>query len=207
VLVDRSFRFLGGDTQLLGNFEYRVPIFGPVQLAFFADIGSAFNLRGGADQEFSTEFLDDQPFLSGAGGLTTLALRRDTQLAFSPFSGAILVQGDRPLTRTEFGALSASTPINPATNLPFGVQEVFLRAFRRAGAEDAGVQTNTVARLSQSLFSKIGDYRSSVGAEMRIQLPVVNVPFRLIYAYNPNAKTEFIQERKTLFRFSIGRTF
>ena len=207
VLLGRSFRFLGGDTQLLGNFEYRVPIFGPVQLAFFADIGSAFNLRNVNDQEFSTEFLDDEDaaFLTGAG-LTTLALRRNQQLAFSALGG-LLVQGDRLLTREEFAALSRFGPADPRTGLPFGVQPVFLRAFSRTGAEDAGVQTNTVARLSESIFSKLSDYRSSVGGELRIQLPVVNVPFRLIYAYNPNAKTTLIQERKTLFRFSIGRTF
>ena len=29
----------GGDTQLIGNFEYRIKIFGPVTLAIFADIG------------------------------------------------------------------------------------------------------------------------------------------------------------------------
>jgi outer membrane protein insertion porin family len=57
VLVDRQFNFLGGDTQLLGNFEYRMPIFGPVSLAAFADIGSAFNIATKNDQIFSTEFL------------------------------------------------------------------------------------------------------------------------------------------------------
>jgi outer membrane protein insertion porin family len=207
LLIDQDFRFLGGDTQLLGNFEYRIPIFGPVQFALFADIGSAFNLRSLENQEFSTDFLDDQPFLSGAGGLTTLALRRNPTLAFSPVTGALLVQGDRLLTKEEFAALSRVGPLDPATNLPFGVQSVFLRAFRRTGAEDSGVQSNTVARLSDSIFSGLGDYRSSVGGELRIQLPVVNVPFRFIYAYNPNAKTEFIRERKSLFRFSIGRTF
>jgi len=31
--------FPGGDTQLIGNFEYRIPIFGPVTLAPFFDIG------------------------------------------------------------------------------------------------------------------------------------------------------------------------
>jgi outer membrane protein insertion porin family len=78
------------------------------------------------------------------------------------------------------------------------VQPVFLRG-------DA--QTNTVARISQSLFSKIGDYRSSLGLELRIQMPVINVPFRFIYAINPNAQDTLIQEKKRVFRFSIGRTF
>ncbi len=199
IQLTRDFRFLGGDTQLLGNFEYRIPLIGPAQFAFFADIGSSFNLRKTPDQTFSTNFLADQPFLTsiGVGSLTTLALRRNPQLAFSP-TGGIVVQGDRLVTKEQLAELTRIGPLDPATNLPFGLQPVFLRG---------EAQTNTVARFSQSLFSKIGDYRSSLGGELRIQLPVVNVPFRFIYAYNPNARTDFLQEKKTTFRFSIGRTF
>ena len=207
VQLTRDFRFLGGDTQLLGNFEYRIPLFGPVQLAAFADIGSAFNLTTRADQVFSTNFLADQPFLCPRGGLTELAVSRNPQLAISPSSPfvcggsvqrSLLVQGDRLLTKEEFAQLLRVGPTDPLTNLPFGVQPLYLRG---------EAQTNTVARVSQSLFSKIGDYRSSVGLELRIQMPVVNVPFRFIYAINPNAQTTLIQEKKRVFRFSIGRTF
>jgi outer membrane protein insertion porin family len=43
-------------------------------------------------------------------------------------------------------------------------------------------------------------------------VPVVNVPFRLIYAYNPNARDGIFSgvrlfEKRSVFRFSIGRTF
>ena len=62
--LPRSFTSVGGDTQILGNFEYRIPIITDiVSLAAFADIGSAFNLRTKSDQGFSSEFLDDFPFL------------------------------------------------------------------------------------------------------------------------------------------------
>src|SRR2546421_459455 len=43
VLIGRDLRFIGGDTQLLGNFEYRVPLFRPVSIAAYADIGSALH--------------------------------------------------------------------------------------------------------------------------------------------------------------------
>lgn len=208
VQIDRQFRFLGGDTQLLGNFEYRIPIFGPVALAAFADIGTAFNLSTGGDQTFSTEFLADQPFLCGSGGINQLVASRNKQLMTTPSNfacgtlgtvqPALLTQADRLLTKEEFSALQRVGPQDPLTGLPFGVQQIFLRG---------EAQTNTVARLSQSLFSKIGDYRSSVGLEMRIQMPVINVPFRFIYAINPNAQNTLIQEKKKVFRFSIGRTF
>ncbi|HVF56546.1 MAG TPA: outer membrane protein assembly factor BamA [Pyrinomonadaceae bacterium] len=208
LLLSRTFNFLGGDTQLLGNFEYRIPIFGPIQIAAFADIGSAFNLRSGGDQTFSSKFLPDQPFLSSQQGLAALVGRKypDLQVISSTQVDlrtglpvpALVIRGDRPVTRLEFADAQRVGQIDPLTGLPLGMQPVFLRG---------EAQTNTVARLSQSLFSKIGDYRSSLGAELRIQLPVVNVPFRLIYAYNPNARTDFISEKKSLFRFSIGRTF
>jgi len=54
-----------------------------------------------------------------------------------------------------------------------------------------------------------------MGAEVRFQIPILNVPFRLIYAYNPNARRDqtingfpfFFNEKKSVFRFSVGRTF
>jgi outer membrane protein insertion porin family len=72
-----------------------------------------------------------------------------------------------------------------------------------------------VVRLDQSLFAKFTDMRSSLGAEIRVQVPILNVPFRLIYAYNPNARKDqvingfpfFFDEKKSVFRFSVGRTF
>ena len=77
------------------------------------------------------------------------------------------------------------------------------------------MQTKTVVRLDQSLFAKFTDLRTSIGAELRVQVPILNVPFRLIYAYNPNARKDqvidgfpfFFDEKKTVFRFSVGRTF
>ncbi|MDQ6787360.1 MAG: hypothetical protein M3033_11195, partial [Acidobacteriota bacterium] len=64
-------------------------------------------------------------------------------------------------------------------------------------------------------FDKFSDIRSSVGLELRVQVPIVNVPFRLIYYFNPNAKIGFTQEAPGLFlpgkrngfRFTVGRTF
>jgi outer membrane protein insertion porin family len=92
------------------------------------------------------------------------------------------------------------------TGLPFGLQQVFMRG---------QAQRNTIVRLSQSLFANFGDIRTSMGGEIRVQVPILNVPFRLIYAYNPNAREDqvidgfpfFFNEKKSVFRFSVGRTF
>ena len=45
---------------------------------------------------------------------------------------------------------------------------------------------------------------TSTGVEARFTMPVLNVPFRLIYAWNPNR--DFYQP-KTAFKFAVGTTF
>jgi outer membrane protein insertion porin family len=222
VQLPRSFTSIGGDTQVLGNFEYRIPVIGnTVGLAAFADIGSAFNIRTKSDQIFSSNFLDDQPFLStvgfircpravSSGGVATVSLTTlaacngSTQLALVPtLAGPALVARDNRLVTTD----ELSDAIGPDTvGLPFGFQPVFIRG---------QAQTNTAVRLSQSLFAKFGDFRTSLGMEVRVQVPVINVPFRLIFAYNPNARQDqvidgfpfFFNEKKKVIRFSVGRTF
>ena len=117
-----------------------------------------------------------------------------------------MLRDNRLVTTTELDNARNLVGFDPVTGLPFGFQQVFLRG---------QAQTNTAVRLSQSLFSKFGDYRASLGMEVRVQVPVINVPFRLIFAYNPKArKDQFIDgfpfafnEKKTVMRFSVGRTF
>ena len=46
--------------------------------------------------------------------------------------------------------------------------------------------------------------RNSTGAEIRFQMPVLNVPFRLIYAINPTKDTF---QPRTAFKFAVGTTF
>jgi len=77
-----------------------------------------------------------------------------------------------------------------------------------------GQVTNTSIVRVNNAISGIGqNFRSSLGAELRVQVPVVGVPFRLIFAYNPNARTnrndprQIFIEQKRVIRFSIGRTF
>ena len=221
VRLPRSFTSVGADTQVLGNFEYRIPIIGSsVSLAAFADIGSAFNIRTKKDQLFSSNFLADQPFLSSVGFIacpristgfapvslsSLVACQTNTSLALSSNFG-LVARDNRLVSTQELDNARNLGPIDPLTLLPFGFQQVFLRG---------QAQTNTSVRLSQSLFDKFGDYRSSLGMEVRVQVPVINVPFRLIFAYNPNARKDqiidgfpfFFNEKKRVIRFSVGRTF
>jgi outer membrane protein insertion porin family len=152
--------FPGGDTSGVFNFEYRIPIFGPVTLAPFFDAGLN-------------------------------RITRASQLGLNP---------------ERVDQLNALFP-----------QSDF-----RARAIIAGAT------------QKI---RSSTGIELQVIMPVVNAPFRVYWAYNPsivqtnlqppivadrsyfpnaatynNALATFGQsypynERRSTFRFTIGRTF
>ncbi len=150
----------GGDTQGLFNFEYRIPIVGPVILAPFLDAG--------VDRILNANQLTMDP--------TQLA-NLNTQFPQANFSGKVVIA--------------------PGTQKP----------------------------------------RVSTGLELQVMLPVVNAPFRLYFAYNPSIVQEYLQppivadrssfpnaatftnavasygqaypffEKRTMFRFTIGRTF
>jgi outer membrane protein assembly factor BamA len=50
--------------------------------------------------------------------------------------------------------------------------------------------------------------RTSYGAELRFIMPVLNVPFRLIYAFNPNLSDfDKLYVRTSTFKFAVGTTF
>jgi outer membrane protein insertion porin family len=55
------------------------------------------------------------------------------------------------------------------------------------------------------------DFKTSTGAEVRFFMPVLNVPFRLIFAYNPQRSgvldNSFQPQSAFQFRFAVGSTF
>ena len=203
-LYSRNFRFIGGDTQLLANIEYRIPIFGPATLALFADVGSVFNLRNAGTQQINSEFLEDEKLLGG-GRLTALGLINTPVLEQS--FGSLLFYRGRVMTRTDYiNEFCRGNRYACPTSLSPQVQQLFLRG---------EVQQNSLLKVGESAFSKLNDFKASVGAELRVQVPIVNVPFRLIYYYNPNAKLGYTEElpgiflpgKRNGFRFTVGRTF
>ncbi|MDW8129369.1 MAG: outer membrane protein assembly factor BamA [Bryobacterales bacterium] len=152
--------FPGGDAQGVGNFEYRIPIVGPVNLAIFFDAGLNKILR-------------------------------PSQLTLNP---------DR---LAELNSKFPQAGFDGRVRIAEGTQRV----------------------------------RTSTGLELQVLLPVVNAPFRVYWAYNPTIVRRFLQppvvvdrshfpnqatfvnslvylgqpvpfwERRTTFRFTIGRTF
>ena len=57
----------------------------------------------------------------------------------------------------------------------------------------------------------MNDFKTSTGLELRIFMPMLNVPFRLIYYYNPQLDGVFndrlYEQERHGFRFSMGSTF
>jgi len=204
-LLTSTFRFIGGDTELLANLEYRIPLFGPATLAVFGDIGSVFNIRKTGTQVINSEFLADDTFL-GAGVMTGLALRNAPQLENS--FGSILYYNNRVMTKGDF--INEFCAQRTRLGCPVALPDVISQFYVRGEA-----QQNSLLKVDDALFRGIENYRSSVGLELRVQVPIVNVPFRLIYYYNPNAKVGFTEElpgiflpgKKSGFKFAVGRTF
>ena len=150
----------GGDTQGVANFEYRIPIVGPLTLALFFD-----------------------------AGVNRISLQNQLRL-------------------------------NP------GRIATLNGTFPQAGFENRSIVIDSTQKI-----------RTSTGVEFQIMMPVVNAPFRLYWAYNPTVVQQlFIPpiavtpsmfpnmatfqaatlsfanpapyfERRTMFRFTISRTF
>jgi outer membrane protein insertion porin family len=169
---------LGGDSQLLFNAEYRIPIIGPVAVVPFFDIGSAFNLTRLSDQFITSDFQSG----STLNGGTAVTLNPRGEIA------------------TPREIAQARTPETPPGALPPGFKLAFIKGDQST--------TENIA-LSKAAGSFLDNYRYSLGTEIRVQVPVINVPFRLIFALNPNARVNnpFVLERKHTIRFSVGRTF
>jgi outer membrane protein insertion porin family len=66
-----------------------------------------------------------------------------------------------------------------------------------------GPTTEVVGRASA--------FKTSTGVELRFFMPVLNVPFRLIYAWNPQRggvlDNDLLPAKRSTFKFSVGTTF
>jgi outer membrane protein insertion porin family len=122
-----QFSFPGGDIESVGNFEYRIPIYGSiVGLSYFLDVG-----------------------VNG--------ILRPSQLQLDP---------------TGLANLRATFPTVPISN--------------------------TLPLAQKSNFYP----RASTGIELVVQLPIVQVPFRIYYAYNISRYSEVVQPPRGEFFLS-----
>jgi outer membrane protein insertion porin family len=67
------------------------------------------------------------------------------------------------------------------------------------------------AQITTEVVGKAHAFKSSTGVELRFFMPVLNVPFRLIYAWNPSRAgvldNQLRPQKDTTFRFAVGTTF
>jgi outer membrane protein insertion porin family len=65
--------------------------------------------------------------------------------------------------------------------------------------------------LQSRVIGQTSAFKTSTGAEIRFFMPVLNVPFRLIFAYNPQRfgvlDNSLRPAKKFTFRFAVGSTF
>jgi outer membrane protein insertion porin family len=82
---------------------------------------------------------------------------------------------------------------------------LLLDPFATVTVSDPSFQDQTIVTGQRSAF------KTSTGAEVRFFMPVLNVPFRLIFAYNPQrggVRDNFLRPQRAFqFRFAVGTTF
>ena len=65
--------------------------------------------------------------------------------------------------------------------------------------------------ITTRVIGQTSAFKTSTGVELRFFMPVLNVPFRLIYAYNPQREgvldNNLRPQKETVFRFAVGTTF
>jgi len=67
------------------------------------------------------------------------------------------------------------------------------------------------AQVTTQVVGTAAAFKTSTGVELRFFMPVLNVPFRLIYAWNPSRAgvldNQLRPQKDTTFRFAVGTTF
>jgi outer membrane protein insertion porin family len=70
---------------------------------------------------------------------------------------------------------------------------------------------STLGRLDTRVVGQRAAFKTSTGLEIRFFMPVLNVPFRLIFAYNPSRggvlDNTLLPQKSFQFRFAVGSTF
>jgi outer membrane protein insertion porin family len=77
-------------------------------------------------------------------------------------------------------------------------------------AISALVDPNAPTATTQ-VIGQTSAFKTSTGVELRFFMPVLNVPFRLIYSFNPQREgvldNNYRPAKQTTFRFAVGTTF
>jgi outer membrane protein insertion porin family len=150
-----------------------------------------------------------------------------------PIFEKLFLGGEYTVRGFDLRTIGPADPISPYLivggnkSLLFNVEEQFtiagpvrLIAFYDAGQVQAGdsIQSSPFVNLGEyNTYNVPGkrfawkDFKTSTGLEVRFFMPVLNVPFRLIFAYNPQRSGVFdntlFPQKAFQFRFAVGSTF
>jgi len=218
-----SRRFMGGEQDIRG-FE----IWGVTPIAFIPSSTTVpvYNDNGTArtQKTVSNGAIIDSPVTMNVPTYQLITPGGDTQLLFN-FEYRIKIIG--PVTLAPFFDAGVDKILRESqlTVVPSHVNDLN-NSFPQAGFDG-------LVKIAPGTQKP----RASAGLELQVMLPVVNAPFRLYFAYNPSVVREYLQppivadrssfpnnatflrsvstfgqaypffEKRTLFRFTIGRTF
>jgi len=150
-----------------------------------------------------------------------------------PIFEKLFLGGEYSVRGFDIRTIGPADPVTPYLivggdkSLLFNVEEQFtiagpvrLIAFYDAGQVQPGpsIQSSQFVDIGQfNTYSYPGrhfawkDFKTSTGLEVRFFMPVLNVPFRLIFAYNPQRSgvydNQLFPQKAFQFRFAVGSTF
>jgi hypothetical protein len=115
-------------------------------------------------------------------------------------SGQVRDTGERFAWKEDVNRQVVVPPLTPVLSDPFATSVL---------TDPANPALPTV--FVKERIGEVSAFKSSVGAEIRFFMPVLNVPFRLIFAMNPSRgavlDNNLQPEKKWKFRFAVGSTF
>jgi outer membrane protein insertion porin family len=180
-LLSNTITFPGGDLQAVGNFEYRIPIAGPVSMTLFLDAGTVGIVRKGGlrlDQtgvdNINTQFpLENQQAQLQIAPGTNFKLRASTGIEFNI---------NLPIVQAPFRIYYAYNPLR--------LHQQLVAPFDSINQANLLTQCSRAQQLSQLNPLQCND------SILNQLTPFVQNPGRLNYF-----------EPKTTFRFTVSRTF
>lgn len=188
--------------------EYIRPIGSTVALPIFEKIfqGGEYSIRG-----FDLRTIGPRDPISGVvigGNKSVLGnveylinIAGPVRLVLFADAGQVRDTGEKFAWKENHYITQQVTPSSPVITDPFANTSVRGDAYQL-------FPDPTIERI------KVGEtsaFKSSIGAEIRFFMPVLNVPFRLIFAMNPSRggvlDNNLQPEKKWKFRFAVGSTF
>jgi outer membrane protein insertion porin family len=187
---------------LRAQFEFIAPVMGTETLPIFEKLflGGEYSIRG-----FDIRSVGPSDPESGLvlGGNKSLLFNAEYLITIAGPVRLVLFY-DAGQVRDEDEAFAWKEDIRRVVqpDLPL-LSDPFATSLLTSADAVGGVQLETIGRQSA--------FKTSTGAEIRFFMPVLNVPFRLIFAMNPQRggvlDNNLQPSKKFTFRFAVGSTF